>query len=151
VFHLLKWAGDEKVVSFLREQRLLPQFSALSDANWCIDTGKDLSVRLSPVETCPAPDSSPALDWLAVRRADKRRLPVQNHPGSRRLWPQRLSRHAAHSSICQNNAPRAQRANGLVHIHHWPRRDHLPRRVGVPEDVLRGQLLRPRLLRTLVE
>jgi hypothetical protein len=60
VYYLLKWAGDEKATSFLRERRLLPQFSALSDAYWCIDTGKDLSVRLFPVESCPAPDRSPS-------------------------------------------------------------------------------------------
>lgn len=45
VYFLLKWHQDGRETKFADERCIPPQFSALSDAYWHLDTGDNLSVR----------------------------------------------------------------------------------------------------------
>lgn len=46
VYSLLKWHRDGREVSFREERCIPPQFSALSDAYWCLDAGVDVEVSV---------------------------------------------------------------------------------------------------------
>lgn len=47
VYFLLKWYEDGREREFQRQRSILPQFSALADAYWHLDTGINVAVRLS--------------------------------------------------------------------------------------------------------
>lgn len=46
VYFLLKWHQDGREERFLLERCLPPQFTALADAYWYLDTGLNIPVRL---------------------------------------------------------------------------------------------------------
>lgn len=45
VYYLLKWHQDGREVAFAEARSVPPQFTALADAYWHLDTGLDVSVR----------------------------------------------------------------------------------------------------------
>ena len=47
VYFLLKWHKDEREKGFAEEKSIMPQFVALADAYWYLDSGYNVAVRLA--------------------------------------------------------------------------------------------------------
>lgn len=52
VYSLLKWHKDGREELFREEKCIPPQFSALSDAYWCLDAGIDVEVSAFLLYVC---------------------------------------------------------------------------------------------------
>ena len=80
IYFLLKWHRDGREERFQEDRCIPPQFVALADAYWHLDSGIDVPVSIisSPYCILLCTECASARRQSALRRSAESRLPVKN-------------------------------------------------------------------------